>query len=284
MNNKISVLGSSGQIGSHLVEYLTNKGYAVHKFDIDNNIFEDMTIIPNPLLESIIKDSDFVFFLAFDVGGSRYLKKYQHTFDFINNNSRLMVNTFDLLKKYEKPFIFASSQMSNMGHSPYGVLKHVGELYTKSLGYFVVKFWNVYGVENNYEKSHVVTDLIRKGLNSDVIDLITDGEEEREFLYAEDCCEALETIMLNYKDFTPDDELHITSFQSTKIIDLAHIIQNQFEKVGKKVQIIPSIEKDTVQMNMKNKANDFIKKWWQPKTSIVDGVNKIFTKMYGDIL
>jgi nucleoside-diphosphate-sugar epimerase len=195
-----------------------------------------------------------------------------------------MVNTFDLLKKYEKPFIFASSQMSNMGHSPYGVLKHVGELYTKSLGYFVVKFWNVYGVENNYEKSHVVTDLIRKGLNSDVIDLITDGEEEREFLYAEDCCEALETIMLNYKDFTPDDELHITSFQSTKIIDLAHIIQNQFEKVGKKVQIIPSIEKDTVQMNMKNKANDFIKKWWQPKTSIVDGVNKIFTKMYGDIL
>ena len=80
--------------------------------------------------------------------------------------------------------------------------------------------------------------MIRKGLNSDVIDLITDGEEEREFLYAEDCCEALETIMLNYKDFTPDDELHITSFQSTKIIDLAHIIQNQFEKVGKKVQII----------------------------------------------
>ena len=281
---KISVLGSSGQIGSYLVEYLTNKGYTTHQFDITNSIFEDMTLIPNPLLETTIKNSDFVFFLAFDVGGSRYLKKYQHTFDFIDNNSRLMVNTFNLLNKYNKPFVFASSQMSNMGHSPYGVLKHVGELYTKSLGYFIVKFWNVYGVENNYEKSHVVTDLIRKGLNSDVIDLITDGEEEREFLYAEDCCEALETIMLNYKDFTPNDELHITSFQSTKIIDLAYIIQKEFEKVGKTVHIIPSSEKDTVQMNMKNQASDFIKKWWQPKTSIEDGVNKIFTKMYDNIL
>ena len=75
----------------------------------------------------------FVFFLAFDVGGSRYLKKYQHTFDFINNNTHLMAQAFDALNKYNKPFVFASSQMSNMSYSPYGVLKRVGELYTKSL-------------------------------------------------------------------------------------------------------------------------------------------------------
>lgn len=281
---EIAVLGSEGQIGSHLVEYLLKKGYTVNEFDVVNNFYEDMTIIPNPFLESVIKKSDFVFFLAFDVGGSRYLKNYQHTFDFIDNNSRLMVNTFDLLKKHQKPFLFASTQMSNMKHSPYGVLKHLGELYSKSLGYFVVKFWNVYGIEKNFEKSHVITDLIRKGIESDEINLITDGEEEREFLYVEDCCEALETLMLNYDKFSFDDEFHVTSFQSIKIIDIARIIQNEFAKVGKCVKILPSKEKDIIQLNAKNKANDFILKWWKPKTSIEDGIEKIFMEMYGNIL
>jgi hypothetical protein len=39
-----------------------------------------------------------------------------------------MANTFNLLKKYKKRFVFASSQMSNMSYSPYGVMKRVGEL------------------------------------------------------------------------------------------------------------------------------------------------------------
>jgi len=148
---KISVLGSSGQIGVYLTEYLREKGHVVIEFDKVNTPNHDMTIIPNQLLENVIETSDFVFFLAFDVGGSRYLKKYQHTFQFIDNNARLMANAFGLLKKYRKRFIFASSQMSNMSYSPYGVLKNVGELYTKSLNGLIVKFWNVYGIEKNYD-------------------------------------------------------------------------------------------------------------------------------------
>ena len=119
-----------------------------------------------------------MFFLAFDVGGSRYLKKYQHTFDFINNNARLMVNVFDLLKKYRKKFVFASSQMSNMSHSPYGVMKRVGEMYTQNLNGRIVKFWNVYGIEKDLEKSHVITDFIRKGFEEGKFEMMTDGTEE----------------------------------------------------------------------------------------------------------
>ena len=131
--------------------------------DIFNGPENDLRITPNSCVEDAIKDSDFVFFLAFDVGGSRYLKKYQHTFQFIDNNARLMANAFGLLQKHNKRFIFASSQMSNMSYSPYGVLKNVGELYTKSLKGLIVKFWNVYGVEYDKEKSHVITDFILKG-------------------------------------------------------------------------------------------------------------------------
>ena len=115
----VAVLGSSGQIGSYLTEYLTKKGHLVREFDIVNSYHEVMTHIPNPFLRYVIMDSDFVFFLAFDVGGSRYLKKYQHTFKFIDNNTRMMANAFGYLEQYKVPFILASSQMSNRSYSPY---------------------------------------------------------------------------------------------------------------------------------------------------------------------
>ena len=276
---RVAVLGSSGQIGAYLTEHLTKKGHLVREFDVVNGYHEDMTHIPNVFLRNVIMESDFVFFLAFDVGGSRYLKKYQHTFDFINNNTRMMVNAFGLLEKYKKPFVFASSQMSNLSFSSYGLLKNVGELYTKSLGGLVTKFWNVYGIEKDYEKSHVITDFIRKGFETGVIDMITDGQEEREFLYAQDCCEALETVMNNYDDFNSDDELHITSFSSIKIIDIARIIQQKFAMIGKNIDIKPSIDTDIVQQNSKNVASKYLTNWWKPTTSLDDGIAKIFTSM-----
>ena len=277
---KILILGSSGQIGAYLSEYLRKKEHTVIHFDKEETLNHDMTVIPNQYLENAIETADFVFFLAFDVGGSRYLKKYQHTFQFINNNCRLMANAFGYLKKYNKRFVFASSQMSNMSYSPYGVLKNVGELYTKSLNGLIVKFWNVYGVEKDHDKSHVITDFIRKGFETGVIDMLTDGQEEREFLYAEDCCEALEVIMENYNDFTPEDNLHITSFKPTRIIDIANIIVAQFNLIGRYgVVVQPSAEKDNVQFDKKNKPNLFLTKWWLPKTSIETGIAKVFEEM-----
>ena len=280
---KIAVLGSSGQIGAYLTEYLRNKEHEVYEFDVVNGPQQDLTTIPNPELNKVIEEADFVFFLAFDVGGSRYLKKYQHTFDFINNNARLMVNVFGLLEQYNKKFVFASSQMSNMSYSPYGVMKRVGELYTQTLQGLTVHFWNVYGIEHDLEKSHVITDFIRKGFETGVIDMLTDGQEEREFLYAEDCCEALETIMLNYNEFRPEDNLHITSFRSTKIIDIASFIVGHFNLIGKyDVKVIPSEEKDTVQLDKRNRPDTFITKWWMPKTTIQEGIAKVFEVMKND--
>ena len=279
---KITILGSSGQIGAYLTEYLRNKNHDVREFDIVNGPHQDMTEIPNPELHRLIMTSDFVYFLAFDVGGSHYLKKYQHTFKFINNNGRMMVNVFDLLGKYKKPFVFASSQMSNMSYSPYGVMKRMGELYTKSLGGLIVKFWNVYGIEKDMEKAHVITDFIRKGFETGTIDMMTDGTEEREFLYAEDCCEALETVMEKYSDFTSDDELHITTGDSTTILGIAGTIQTLFKEMGRKITVIPDERKDEVQKDARNISDPYIKKWWQSKTSVPDGIAKVFEVMKHD--
>ena len=278
----ITVLGSSGQIGAYLSEYLSRRGHIVREFDIVNGNHQDMTSIPNPYLEDAIKQSDFVFFLAFDVGGSRYLKKYQHTFDFVNNNTRLMANAFGLLEQYDKPFVFASSQMSNMSYSPYGTLKRVGELYTESLGGLIVKFWNVYGIEKDHDKAHVITDFIRKGFEEGDFEMMTDGEEVRQFLYAEDCCEGLEAVMKNYDEFYANDPLHITNFDYTTIREVAIIIENEFRLIGKPVNIIPGKASDTVQLDKRNEADPFIRKYWSPKTDLVTGISKVFESMKKD--
>ena len=87
---KILILGSEGQIGRALKNYLTEK-YTVLECDIVNSPLEDLRK-KNQKIDKLIKASDFVFFLAFDVGGSRYLNKNQKKFNFIENNILIMYN------------------------------------------------------------------------------------------------------------------------------------------------------------------------------------------------
>jgi nucleoside-diphosphate-sugar epimerase len=277
MSKKILILGSAGQIGSHLIEYLKKKNFITYDFDIVNNKKQDLRIHNNIILNNLIKKSDFIFFLAFDVGGSRYLKLYQDSAQFISNNLLIMENTFSLIRKHNKKFIFASSQMSNMGHSNYGLLKRIGENYTKILKGITVKFWNVYGLEKDISKSHVVTDFILNGLKSETVKMLTNGKEEREFLYAEDCCRGLEIIMNNFSIFKEKTtEIDLTSNKLSSILAVAKIITKLFVVKGKRVKFVPAKTKDTVQLNKKNKANKFLFKYWRPKFSLNQGIQEVF--------
>lgn len=275
MSKRFLILGSAGQIGTYLTNYLIEKNYQVDTFDIEDSIHEDLRTHNNKLLEQKVKNSDFIFFLAFDVGGSRYLNKYQHTYEFIDNNMKIMTNTFQLLKKYNKPFIFTSTQMSNMVHSPYGLLKLVGEKLTISLGGLFVKLWNVYGIEKDLEKSHVITDFILKAKETNIIDMISDGSELRQFLYAKDCCDCLLRLSDLYSELSRDEEYHISSFKWNSIVEIAEIVSSKINSS----KIIPANKKDLVQKNMKNEPNKYILKFWQPETSIEEGIQRIISEM-----
>ena len=276
MKKKILILGSEGQVGLHLKSYLKSKNYNVMGFDIVEKNNQDLRKFNNKLLISKIKKSDFIYFLAFDVGGSRYLKKYQNTFEFLSNNIRIMENTFTLVKKFKKPFLFASSQMSNMTYSNYGILKNLGEKYSQILDGLVVKFWNVYGIEHDLNKSHVITDFILKGIKKKEINMLTDGQEVRDFLYAEDCCIGLERIMLKYKEIKRlKKSIDLTSTKYVKIIYVANIIKKLLLKKNIKIKIIPSKLKDSVQLNKKNKADRYLFKFWKPKFSLEEGISRV---------
>ena len=101
---KYLVLGSSGQIGSYLVSYLRDRGHHVYEFSRTNDPEQDLRIKDNKILNQYMRECDFVFFLAFDVGGSRYLRTKQDTFHYFHNNVQIMSNTFELLERHKKPF------------------------------------------------------------------------------------------------------------------------------------------------------------------------------------
>ena len=128
------------------------------------------------------------------------------------NNLQLMTNTFSCIERHSKPFLFASSQMADMKHSTYGGLKFIGERLTISMGGTITRFWNVYGPERDLQKAHVITDFALKAQQEGKIEMLTNGEETRQFLHAEDCSRALYMISKDPSRFA-GQSLDVTNFE-----------------------------------------------------------------------
>lgn len=270
---KYLVLGSSGVIGSALVSLLKKENETVLEFDIQRDVNEDLRLENNVLLEEKMKEADFVYFLAFDVGGYKYLSEKQDDFEYITNNIKIMSNTFEMIKKYKKPFVFASTQLVELKNSSYGILKKIGERYTYSLGGLVVKLWNVYGMEKESAKSHVISDLIHKAINSKKINLISNGKEERQFISAEECSRCLYILANKYNDIDRSFDYHITSFIWTKISDLAKEISDICGNV-------PIFFGDADGC-IKYEPNDIIKQYWIPKITLSEDLKRFVNDYKG---
>lgn len=274
---KYLVLGSAGQIGLSLVKFLRDQGHDVATYDIADNPRQDLRLAINPELDGLVQESDFVFFLAWDVGGSVYLARYQDTYEFISNNVKIIANTFDAIHRHGKPFIFASSQMASMSYSSYGLTKSLAEKVVQAMDGVTVKFWNVYGIEHDPEKTHVVTDFINKARDTGVIDMRTDGTESRQMLYADDCSRALYVLSQRYTELPRDRNYHITNFEWNTMVEVAEIVASHFP--GTRIQ--PAAKKDMVQLDAKNEPDPYILEYWRPETSLKDGIAHIVEYMTG---
>jgi nucleoside-diphosphate-sugar epimerase len=59
---KYLILGSAGQIGGALTDYLKKIGEEAIEFDIVNSADQDLRTYQNPLLDRLVSEADFVFF------------------------------------------------------------------------------------------------------------------------------------------------------------------------------------------------------------------------------
>ena len=265
------VLGSEGQIGKGLCDYLLTLGDTIIRFDIKLGDEFDLRIKDNPMLRKCMDDCDFVHFLAFDVGGAKYLEKYQDTEEFKENNLKILRNTFSELSRSSKPFLFASSQMVNMmAHSKYGELKMFGEQLTSQLNGIICRFWNVYGYEEEEEKAHVITDFIKMAKYEGGIKMRTNGDEVRQFLNVWDCAKCL--YILSHDYIPHQNKLYdITTYKFTSISQIASIIQNLSG-----CKVIPSDKTDNIQKGTFTTPNTLILDYWKPLITLKEGIEELY--------
>ena len=72
-------------------------------------------------------------------------------------------------------------------------------------------------------------------------------------------------------------EVALSEVNSVK--DVASHIQGQFNLMGKFINIKPGLARDSVQMDKRNEADNYILGWWQPTTGLHDGIAKVFAEM-----
>ena len=253
----VLVLGSEGMLGINLCVALADEGHVVWRHDIKLNSLHDLTDSNNNFdLACKVAAADFVVFLAFDIGGSKYLEKQEKELTFCNNNIKIMQNVFDVLGSNPTPFMFASSMMTGITDSPYGHLKLIGEDYTKALGGFSIRFWNVFGNEPPGIKAHAITDFIMQAKAGSPIKLLTDGTESRQYMHTQHASEAI--IKLMGLKLAGEPLIGPFDMSSNKWMTTERIAQECLEVVHGKVHnatIVPGPTKDRVQKDAKIEPN-----------------------------
>src|SRR3990172_1158882 len=135
---------------------------------------------------------------------------------------------------------------------------------------------NLYGPWDTFnpERSHVVAALIRKFVEArqsaaTEVEVWGSGQPVREFLYVEDCAEAIVRAAEVYNDLTP---LNVCCGQGTSIRKLAELVK---ETTGFRGEIVWNTEKPDGQMMKVLDATRMEQALhWYPPTSLADGMRK----------
>ena len=158
---KITILGGSGFLGSHVVDALVRKGHKVKVFDIKRSIWLPKgikmytgDILNTKSLDKVIKGADIVFHFAALADLDRALK------DPINSVKINILGTvlaLEMCRKHNvKRFIYASTIYVNSSEGGfYRSSKKAGEDYIKeykkiyNLNYTILRFGSLYGERAN---------------------------------------------------------------------------------------------------------------------------------------
>lgn len=266
-SQRVLVLGSGGLIGSHLVKWLHDKGYTV--LEVKNRLHVDLR--KPEALNHFPTDIAFAFFLACEVGGSKFIDSASGNtqLDIIEYNIQIYQSVFPWFSKHRIPFIFTSSYLQAQPTS-YGTVKRLGEAWMKALGVGkIVRLWNIYGAEKPGVKSHVLTDWISACLATGKIQSLTDGSEARQFIHASDCAAALGMLMERYEDAE-----FVTDISSDHWITLRQLAEYINEAAPQNItcQISFSDVQAVARARLSPKTNTLLYQIWEPSITLPDGI------------
>lgn len=262
------VIGSEGFIGKSFCNFLESKGEEVIRFDIKRDSNKEDARFVKINFDNV----DRVYFLAWNVGGAKFLYNPDLQLEQLDWNLKLLQNVMSQLGESKKPFLFISSQLAEEYDTVYGVTKRLGEVWSRLLDGIFIRQWNVYGIiEEESLRSHVVSDFVSQAIKTGEIRMLTTGEEKRQFIHIDDVCNAWYMAM----DGNIKGIHDVTSFEWVKVLDIAKIIS---ELTGSK--IIPGDKIGSTPITpIKGKIPN-----WVPKVDLKSGLKKMVEDMKKETL
>lgn len=240
--NKVIVFGGSGFIGSHVADILTEKGYEVTIFDLNESSFlkSDQKMIVGDImdknaLDNAIENQKIVYNFA---GISDLDECHKKPIDSIKmnilGNSLIMESSIKM--KVEK-FLFASTAYV---YSSYGSFYRISkqsseqiiEAYSKenNIHYTILRYGSLYGDRSDIRNS--LYRIIKSALDKNKIDYYGDGKETREFIHVNDAARlSVQAIDKKYNG----QLLMLTGKKSIKYFELLEMIE---EIIDKNIKII----------------------------------------------
>jgi GDP-L-fucose synthase len=246
---RVLVTGGGGFLGSHLVERLTADG---HQVVVPRSAETDLTDMSATARLFDEVSPELVFHLAAEVGGiganranpGRYwyanLMMGAHVLEQVRLHETPKLVIAGTICAYPKfaPVPFHEDDLWNgypeETNAPYGVAKKAvlvgAQAYREQYGTNAIYLLpvNLYGPRDNFdlETSHVIPALIRKMVEATrrgdaEITLWGDGSPTREFLYVDDCVEALALAAERYNGAEP---VNIGTGEEISIADLAALV------------------------------------------------------------
>jgi len=297
------ITGGGGFLGSHLAEKLLKKDYKVRILELPQKEYPNLTSVidkielikgdftNSSIVQSVVKDIDFVFHLASTVLPQDSMENF--AFD-IESNVIGSIQLFEACRKQKiKKIIFSSSGGTVYGipqnlpipetHPTYpicsyGITKLTIEKYLNlyhhlyNLDYIVLRSSNFYGGRReSFRRQGAIDVFLHKVKHKEPIVIWGDGKIIRDYIYIED---AVEAFILSCEKETKNKIFNIGDGKGTSLNELLVLIK---EVTGEEFEIrYEQCRPFDVPANILDIERAKTELGWEPKVSLRDGISKVW--------
>jgi len=297
MNKKVVVVGGAGFIGSNLVDGLVKKGYEVHVVDnlcagkkenVNKKAVLHIADIRNPSeLTDLFCGAQYVFHLAALPRVQYSIEQPRETHE-VNITGTLNVLMAAREAGVKRVVYSASSSaygdqkemplresMLPRPMSPYGLHKHVGELYCSvwsevyGLPTVSLRYFNVYGPRLDPDGAYalVIGKFLKQCAEGNTITITGDGTQTRDFTHVRDVVQA--NILAAEGEVVGRGEvINIGAGENASINQIAKLIGGKVEHIAARLE-----PHDTLADN--SLARELL--GWKPQVSLEEGIAELKT-------